>query len=138
MLLNPYLTFDGTCREAFNFYRSVFGGSFASLQTFAEAPAGMSIPADRIHEIMHVSLPIGGSILMGCDNPFGTGVAAGSNFSISVNPDTRDQCEMLFGGLSAGGEVLMPLQETFWGAYYGMCRDRFGIAWMFNYELRSA
>jgi PhnB protein len=97
MLLNTYLTFDGNCREAFEYYRSVFGGSFAVLQTFGEPKT------------------------------------VGSNFSISLSPDSHEQCDELFAKLSAGGEVTMALQDTFWGAYFGSCRDRFGINWMVNH-----
>jgi len=136
VLLNTYLTFNGNCREAFEYYRSVFGGSFLALQTFGQAPKDMSVPNDKKEQIMHVSLPIGASTLMGSDAPFSPEPLIGTNFSISVNPDSREQCEKLFAGLSDGGEVTIPLQETFWGAYYGMCTDRFGVNWMFNYALR--
>lgn len=135
MLINTYLTFNGECREAFEFYRSVFGGEFAAFQTFADAPAEMSIPEDKKNLVMHVSLPIGASTLMGSDNPFGQPVAMGTNFAVSVMPDSREKCDELFEELSADGEVTMALQETFWGAYYGSCKDQFGINWMFNCAL---
>lgn len=135
MLLSTYLIFNGNCRDAFEFYRSVFGGEFTVLQTFAEGPEDMPIPDEMKDQIMHVSLPVGGSILMGSDNATGEKHTIGNNFSITVNPDSREECEQLFVSISIEGEVTMPLQETFWGAYYGHCRDRFGVNWMFNFAL---
>lgn len=135
MQLNTYLTFDGNCREAFEFYRSVFGGEFAALQTFGEGPPDMPVPEQMKEQLMHVSLPVGSSVLMGSDNPMGGTRTLGTNFSISVSPDDRAQCEQLFERLSAQGEVTMPLQEVFWGALFGSCKDRFGINWMLNCAL---
>lgn len=135
MLLNTYLTFDGDCREAFDFYLSVFGGSLTALQTFGDGLADMGVPDDKKDQILHISLPIGASTLMGSDNPLGDPVGQGSNFSIVVVPDSRGECDRLFEDLGAHGEVTMPLQETFWGAYYGQLKDRFGINWMFNVAL---
>lgn len=133
MDLSTYLAFNGNCREAFDFYRSVFGGEFASFQTFGERPE-MGVPDAMQDQVLHVTLPIGASVLMGSDKP-GTPVVVGTNFSITVTPDSRELCDRLFAALSAGGEVTMPLQETFWGAYFGSCKDRFGINWMFNHAL---
>lgn len=137
MSLSTYLTFDGNCREAFEFYRSVFGGEFSVLQTFADGPADMPVPDGARDQIMHVSLPVGSSVLMGSDRGPGSGAAlvAGTNFSISIAGQSREHCDRVFAGLSAGGTVTMPLQDMFWGAYYGMCTDRFGINWMVNYPL---
>ena len=137
MSLSTYLTFDGNCREAFEFYRSVFGGEFAVLQTFADGPPDMPRPAGAEDLVMHVSLPVGSGVLMGSDRgpEFSAPLVAGNNFSISVAGRSREHCDEVFAGLSAGGRVTMPLQEMFWGAYYGMCADRFGINWMINYEL---
>ena len=86
---------------------------------------------------MHVSLPVGSSVLMGSDRgpEFGPPLVAGNNFSISIQGQSREHCDEVFARLSAGGKATMPLQEMFWGAYYGMCTDRFGINWMINYEL---
>jgi len=89
-------------------------------------------------QIMHVSLPVAGAVLMGNDVPDASRLIARNNFSISLAPETRAACDALFTSLSAGGEVEMPMQETFWGAYYGSCRDRFGISWMLNHELAPA
>lgn len=136
MTLNPYLTLGGNCREAFEFYRSVFGGEFLILQTFGEAPDGidMEISADEAENVMHVSLPIGESILMGSDVPsaYGTPIPPASNVSISYAPPSRGEADRVFGLLSAEGTVTLPLGEMFWGSYFGACIDRFGTNWMIN------
>ena len=133
MQLNVYLTFNGNCREAFDFYRSIFGGEFMAVQTFGEGPPDMQVPDNIKDRVMHVSLPVGSSTLMGSDSF--TDEPAPAGFSIAVNPDSREQCDTLFAKLSANGEVTMELQETFWGAYFGTCKDKFGINWMLNHEL---
>ena len=136
MGLNTYLTFDGNCREAFEFYRSVFGGEFAEFQTFADGPPDMPVSDAEKGRVMHVALPIGSSILMGSDSSsFGPPLSVGNNFSISIEVESREQCDELFAKLSEGGSVVMPLQEQFWGAYFGQWTDRFGINWMVNYTL---
>ena len=137
MSLNTYLMFNGTCREAFEFYRSVFGGEFAALMTYADAPADMTVPADEKDRVMHVSLPIGDSVLMGsdtCSTSDGP-VTVGNNFSISIIGQSRAHCDEMFAKLSAGGTVRMPMSDTFWDAYFGMWTDKFDINWMVNYEL---
>ena len=133
--MNVYLNFAGNCREAFEFYRSVFGGEFEVIQTFGDAPPEAQMPEAIREQIMHVSLPLAGSTLMGSDVPNAEQLSVGNNFSISLAPASREECDRLFAAISAGGEVEMPLQETFWGAYFGSCRDRFGVNWMLNHEL---
>ena len=136
---STYLTFDGNCREAFEFYRSVFGGEFHVFSTFADGPAEMNIQDEQRDRVMHVSLPIGNGVLMGSDNgPSGPPLAAGNNFSLSVAADSRDESDDLLAKLSAGGTVTMPLETTFWGAYFGMCTDKFGINWMVVFETGDA
>ncbi len=137
MSLNTHLTFDGNCREAFEFYRSVFGGEFSVLQTFADGPPDMPVQEAEKGRVMHVSLPVGSSVLMGSDKTTGSGppLVVGNNFSISIEGRSREHCDEVFARLSEGGSVHMPLQETFWGAYYGLWTDRFGINWMVNYTL---
>ena len=137
MSLNTYLFFDDNCREVFEFYRSVFGGEFSAIQTYGEGPPDMDVPEAEKDRIMHVSLPIGSSVLMGSDScsVFGPPPVTGDNFSISIDVDSREQCDDLFAKLSEGGTVKMPMQETFWGAYFGNWTDKFGINWMVNYEL---
>lgn len=138
MSLSTYLTFDGNCREAFEFYRSVFGTEFVVLTTFAEAPGDMEVPDAHRDKVMHVTLPIGSSVLMGSDNdPSGPPVVVGNNFSISVDTEGRQESDDLIGKLSAGGTVSMPMQETFWGSYFGMCTDKFGVNWMVSCDLSA-
>ena len=136
MNLNAYLHFNDNCRQAFEFYRSVFGGDFLSFATFADGPEDMPVPAAERDRIMHVSLPIGSGTLMGSDttSAFGPPPVAGNNFSISINADSREDTDRLFGLLSADGNVAMPPQDMFWGAYVGMCTDKFGVNWMLNCE----
>lgn len=136
MSLNIYLTFDGNCREAFEFYRSVFGGDFADCQTFGEGPGDADVPKAAKDLIMHVSLPVADAMLMGSDAfPGAEPLVVGTNFSVSLAPDSRAQCDELFAKLSDGGTVTTPLQEMFWGAYFGSLRDRFDVNWMLNFEL---
>ena len=137
MALNTYLTFDGNCREAFEFYRSVFGGEFSVIQTFADGPPDMPLPDEIRDQIMHVSLPVGANVLMGSDKGpgFRAELVVGNNFSISIAGQSREHCDEVFAKLSAGGKVTMPMQDQFWGSYYGMCKDKFGINWMIDYAL---
>lgn len=138
--INPYLTFDGNCEEAFNFYKSVFGGEFPYIGRFNEMPPVEGRPEPSAEEgakIMHVSLPISReTVLMGSDTSeaFGQTTVIGTNISISINTDSEEEADKLFNGLSAGGKVTMPLEKTFWGAYFGMFTDKFGINWMVNYD----
>ncbi len=137
--VSTYLNFPRSTEEAFNFYKSVFGGEFeGGIFRFESVPAQEGAPATSGADknlIMHVSLPIlGGHVLMGTDAPESMGftVTPGNNIYINLEPDTRTETERLFSALSEGGKVEMALQEMFWGAYYGSCTDRFGVQWMFN------
>ncbi len=135
--VNPYLNFKGTCEEAFNFYKSVFGGEFQYLGRFSEMPSEHPLPADAGNKIMHVSLPISKeTLLLGSDalEGFGPPIQQGTNFAVSINAASEDEARKLFDGLSAGGAVTMPLEKTFWGAFFGMFTDKFGINWMVNYD----
>lgn len=139
--VNTYLNFSRHTEEAFNFYKSVFGGEFSGngIARFGEIPPQEGMPplpeADK-NLIMHIELPIlGGShVLMGTDAPESMGfqVNFGNNVHISLEPDTRAETKKLFTALSAGGTVTMELQDMFWGAYYGSCTDKFGVQWMVN------
>ena len=135
-MLNPYLNFDGNCREAFDHYRSVFGGDFEILQTFRDGPPGMGVSEEEMDNIMHVSLPMGDSVLMGSDVPeaFGGAPVTGSNVQVNVSSQSRDDADKVFAGLSDGGKVTMPMMDMFWGSYFGSCTDKFGINWMVNYD----
>ncbi|GGH56766.1 PhnB protein [Filimonas zeae] len=136
--INPYLNFPGNTEEAFNFYKSVFGGEFITLQRFGKMPGcdGGEVSAADQEKIMHIALPIGGNVLMGTDalESMGQQLADGNNFSISVNADSEAEADKLFAALSAGGSIQMPLEKAFWGAYFGALKDKFGIQWMINYD----
>ncbi len=136
--LNPYLMFPGNCMEAFEFYKTVFGGEFGMIMRFGDVPGDAPAEAaSEAHKIMHVSLPIGGgTVLMGSDaaDRFGE-LKIGDNFSISISTASIAEADRLFEGLSKGGKVDMPLSNTFWGAYFGMLHDRFGTGWMVNYDV---
>ena len=136
MTLSTYLSFSGNCRQAFEFYRSVFGGEFAVMETFGNGPSNMGIPEDELNNVMHVSFPIGSSVLMGSDVPstFGATHKQGNNFSISISTTSREESDDLFGKLSKGGSVSMPMQDMFWSSYFGVCTDKFGINWQVNCE----
>ena len=136
MSLTIYLYFNGNCREVFEFYRSIFGGEFDMISTFREGPEGMPLPEDVLNQVMHVSYPIGSSVLMGSDMPseFGPTPVQGSNFSISYTSSSREEADELFAKLSDGGTVTMPMEDQFWGAYFGSCIDKFGISWQLNTE----
>lgn len=139
--VNVYLSFNGNCREAFEFYQSVFGGEFPYVGTYGDMPAqeGMPpFPEEMKNRLMHISLPISKeTILMGADSVpgFGPDLVVGNNFSISVSCDAKEETDRIFNALATGGIVTMPMGETFWGAYFGMLTDRFGINWMFSFEL---
>ena len=138
--INPYLNFSGNTEEAFNFYKSVFGGEFIAFQRFKDTPEADKVAAGDREKIMHVSLPIGkGNILMGSDalESMGQKLTVGNNFYLSVNPESEEETTKLFNALSAGGKVTMPLDKTFWGAYFGMVIDKFGTQWMVNYDYQQ-
>ena len=120
-----YLNFQGNTEEAFNFYKSVFNTEFSS----------PPFPENEKGKVMHVALPIlGGTQIMGTDmlESMGHKLKIGNNTTINLEPDTREETEQLFKALSEGGSDTMPLMDQFWGAYWGVCLDRFGIRWMFN------
>ena len=137
MNLDTYLTFNGNCREAFEFYRSSFGGEFAFIQTFGDAPMDIGVPDTKRDLMMHISLPIGSSKLMGSDasSVFGSPTVVGNNFSITIHADSREEADDLFAKLAEGGSVNMPLQEAFWGAYFGSFKDKFDINWQINHTI---
>lgn len=137
--VNAYLTFNGNCEEGFNFYKSVFGGEFPYIGRFGDmSPAeGHTMSEEDKHKIMHVSLPISQeTVLLGSDTSveWASNFVSGNNISLSINTDSKEEADRLFNGLSEGGVVTMPLPDTFWGAYFGMWTDKFGINWMVNYD----
>ncbi len=135
--LNMYLNFKGNTEEAFNFYKSVFGGEFLAVQRYKDSPGCEGMSVSDQEKLMHIALPVGGNILMGTDitSPmppatFGTGI------SLSVDTSSEDEAKRLFDSLSAGGAVTMALEKTFWNALFGMTTDKFGIQWMVNYDYK--
>ena len=140
MKLDTYLRFDGNCREAFEFYRAAFGGDFRVIQTYADGPPGMGIGDEYVDRVMHVSLPIGPSVLMGSDAApeFGPPNVVGNNFSITVHAESRDEADEIFGKLAKGGSVTMPLQDTFWGGYFGSLTDQFGVNWQVHLDTMAS
>lgn len=136
MSLNPYLTFDGNCGEAFDYYKAVFGGDFMVRSTFAEGPPDMGVSDEFKNRIMHVSLPVGATVLMGSDT---AGAASGpfvqgTNIAISYHPPSKADADEKYAKLVEGGMEIMPMQDVFWGSYFGMCVDKFGIRWMLNHD----
>ena len=139
--LNPYLNFPGNTEEAFNFYKSVFGGEFLTLQRFKDTPHGDKMSAEDKERVMHVAFPIGkGTILMGTDalESMGQKLNNGDNFSLAINSESEEEMNRVFNALAVGGTVAMPIEKMFWGAYFGMLTDKFGIQWMVNYDLNQA
>ncbi len=135
--INPYINFNGNAEEAFNFYKSVFGGVFAQIIRFKElAGPGFTVAENEANKIMHIALPIGKNILMANDVPESMGrVNETENRSkISVSAESREEADRLFGGLSAGGNVEVPMGNSPWGSYFGMFRDKFGIGWMVDFD----
>lgn len=136
--INPYLTFNGNCEEAFLFYQSVFGGEIPYMGRFKDMPTenDNKLSDTDANKIMHVVLPISKeTLLMGSDTSKAYGqVTPGTNFSISINTESTEEADKIFNGLSAGGKIIMAMEQTFWGAYFGMFTDKFGINWMVNFD----
>jgi PhnB protein len=138
---NPYLNFNGNAEEAFNFYKSVFGGEFAMIMRFGDAPVNENIPQELWDKIMHIALPVGnGTMLMATDSleSLGQTLIQGNNHYFMLSCDSKEEADMLFQKLSVNGKIEMPLQDTFWGDYYGSLTDEFGIQWMLDYEYPKA
>jgi PhnB protein len=125
----PYLDFDGQCREAFDFYATVFNGKITMRMTFGESPMASEMPVEAHDRVMHSQLESAGGILMGADGP---PHSASRRSCVSLPVDTPTEAERIFNALAAGGEVQMPIQETFWAERFGMLTDRYGKAWMVN------
>lgn len=136
--VNTYLNFVGNTEEAFNFYKSVFGGEFSAVVRFKDFPMqGMNIPKEDENKIMHIGLPIGkDNVLMATDTleSLGQKLVQGNNVYISVHPESKEEADRIFNALSAGGTIEMPIGDQPWGDYFGMFRDKFGVQWMVNYS----
>lgn len=138
---NPYLNFNGNTEEAFNFYKSVFGGEFTMLMRFRDVPGNENLPAEVQDKIMHIALPVGnGNMLMATDSleSMGQKLIVGNNHYFMLGAGSKEEADDLFAKLSVNGKIEMPLQDTFWGAYYGAFTDQFGIQWMIDYEYPKA
>ena len=136
-LINPHINFNGNAEEAFNFYKSVFGGSIARIVRLKDLSSPEFPVAEKDENlIMHIALPIGKNILMGNDVPESMGrVNENENRSkISISAESREEADKLFNGLSAGGNIEVPIGDSPWGSYFGMFRDKFGIEWMVNFD----
>lgn len=136
--IHTYLNFDGNCEKAFLFYKAIFGGEFTFLSYFKDMPDAEDskiVEADK-KKIMHVSLPIGNSILMGSDtiSQPGNNFKQGNNFSLSITTESKLEADTLYQRLSVSGKQIMPLEDTFWGDYFGMLVDQFGVSWMISFN----
>ncbi|MBN8788398.1 MAG: VOC family protein [Terrimonas sp.] len=135
--VNPYIYFNGNCEEAFNFYKAVFQKDFTYLGRYKDVPqTDRHVFRETDEKIMHVSLPISReTVLMGSDNNEAYNeLLTYSNFSLIVHAGEKEEADRLFNELSRGGQIKMPLNQTFWGSYYGICIDKFGIMWKVTIE----
>jgi PhnB protein len=133
MKLNTYLAFHGNCADAFKFYERCLGGKIIGMMKYGESPMADKTQPDWRDKIMHARLEVGDQALMGADAPKGM-FNGNHGFSVSVTVTDKSEAERIFGALSEGATVHMPLQQTFWSPAFGMLVDRFGIPWMVNCE----
>ena len=135
--INPHINFNGNAEEAFNFYRSVFGAEFAKIVRFKDlASAEFPVAENEENKIMHIALPIGKSILMANDVPeiLGRTNENENRSKIVISAESKEEADKLFIGLSAGGQIEMPISDISWGSYFGMFRDKYGIEWMIDFD----
>ncbi|MDI5949268.1 VOC family protein [Flavobacterium yafengii] len=136
-LINPHINFNGNAEEAFLFYKSVFGGEFAKIMRFKDISSPeFPVAENEAEKIMHIALPIGQNILMANDVPESMGrVNENENRSkIAISAASREEADKLFSGLSAGGQIEVPITDSPWGSYFGMFRDKYGIEWMVDFD----
>jgi PhnB protein len=136
-IINPHINFNGNAEEAFHFYRSVFGGEFAKIMRFKDlASAEFPVAENEANKIMHIALPIGKSVLMANDVPeiLGRTNENENRSKIVISAESKEEADRLFNGLSAGGQIEMPIADSPWGSYFGMFRDKYGIEWMVDYD----
>ena len=136
-LINPHINFNGNAEEAFTFYQSVFGGAFAKIMRFKDLSGPeFPIPEKEANKIMHIALPIGKNVLMGNDVPeiLGPTNEHENRSKIAISAESKEEADKLFNGLSAGGQIEMPIGDSPWGSYFGMFRDKYGIEWMVDYD----
>ena len=137
--VNTYLTFNGNCEKAFNLYKSVFGGEFSFIGRFKDMPnddPNCVVNEEDKNKIMHISLPIGNTELMGSDagGEWASNIIVGTNFSVSIQTDSKEEADRLYHQLSKDGNPMMPMSFTFWNSYFGMLTDQFGIQWMVSFD----
>lgn len=135
--INPYINFNGNAEEAFNFYKSVFGGEFERVARFKDLESSeFPVAPSEADKIMHIALPIGGNVLMGNDVPeiMGRTNENENRSKISINVESKEEADRLFNGLSEGGSVEFPMGDSPWGSYFGMFRDKYGIEWMVDFS----
>ena len=134
-MINPYLSFNGNCREAMNFYKDCFGGEL-DLMLVKDTPAAERCPAGMLDQVMHASLSNKGLVLMGSDMVRPEGFQEGNNFAVSVNCETEEEINRLYRQLSEAGKIVESLHQQFWGAMFAVVVDRFNIPWMLNYQMK--
>jgi PhnB protein len=138
--INPYLNFMGNTEKAMNFYKSVFGGEFSIFQRFRDIPGGEKMSEDDQQKIMNISLPLrNGNVLMATDTleSMGQALNVGNNFHLAVSVESEKEADHIFKGLSDGGQIKLAMNKAFWGAYFGMLIDQFGVQWMVSYDLKQ-
>jgi len=136
LTINAYFNFMGNTEEAMNFYKSVFGGEFTIFSRFKDLPGGENMTAHEKEKIMHISLTTkSGTIIMATDflESMGQTFVPGNNVNLCIQTESEEEVDKLFKELSKSGKVDMPVNKTFWGAYFGMCKDKFGVNWMINF-----
>lgn len=139
-LINPHINFNGNAEEAFNFYKSVFGGEITNIVRFKDLEGAESPTAEEdANKIMYIALPIGPNVLSGNDVPtfLGTVNEKENRSKISVTATSKEEADKLFHGLSVGGEVEMPIGDSPWGSYFAMFRDKYGIEWMVDFDPKN-
>jgi len=135
--INPHINFNGNAEEAFTFYKSVFGGEFAKVMRFKDiASTEFPVAESEANKIMHIALPIGKNVLMANDVPefMGRTNENENRSKISISAESREEADKLFSGLSAGGQIEMPIGDSPWGSYFGMFRDKYGIEWTVDFD----
>jgi PhnB protein len=135
--INPYLNFPGTSEQAFNFYKSIFGGEFVGgISRFKDTPDGAKLNDEEKEKVMYIALNIGQNTLMATDalESMGHGLTTGNNFHLTIEADNKQEAETFYYALSKDAKVELPMQDMFWGAYFGMLKDKFGIQWMISYS----
>jgi PhnB protein len=138
--INPHINFNGNAEEAFTFYKSVFGGEFTKIIRFKELSSPeFQIPENEINKIMHIALPIGKNFLIANDVPESMGrTNENENRSkISISAENKEEAYKLFNGLSADGQIEVPMEESPWGTYFGMFRDKYGIEWIVEFDPKN-